>query len=184
MMEEIEFILESTKENMNNAIKHLEKELLNIRAGKANPIMLSSIMLDYYGSQTPLSQIANISTPDSRTLTIQPWEKGLMGDIEKAILIANIGFTPMNNGDSIIINIPPMTEERRVQLVKIAKNESETAKVSIRNSRKEANDEVKKSDMSDDMKKNLELDIQNITDSYIRKTDNLFINKEKEILTV
>ncbi|MAH81637.1 MAG: ribosome recycling factor [Flavobacteriaceae bacterium] len=184
MMEEIEFILESTKENMNNAIKHLEKELLNIRAGKANPIMLSSIMLDYYGSQTPLSQIANISTPDSRTLTIQPWEKGLMGDIEKAILIANIGFTPMNNGDSIIINIPPMTEERRVQLVKIAKNESETAKVSIRNSRKEANDEVKKSDMSDDMKKNLEFDIQNITDSYIRKTDNLFINKEKEILTV
>ena len=183
-MEEIEFILESTKENMNNAIKHLEKELLNIRAGKANPIMLSSIMLDYYGSQTPLSQIANISTPDSRTLTIQPWEKGLMGDIEKAILIANIGFTPMNNGDSIIINIPPMTEERRVQLVKIAKNESETAKVSIRNSRKEANDEVKKSDMSDDMKKNLELDIQNIADSYIRKTDNLFINKEKEILTV
>ena len=183
-MEEIEFILESTKENMNNAIKHLEKELLNIRAGKANPIMLSSIMLDYYGSQTPLSQIANISTPDSRTLTIQPWEKGLMGDIEKAILIANIGFTPMNNGDSIIINIPPMTEERRVQLVKIAKNESETAKVSIRNSRKEANDEVKKSDMSDDMKKNLEFDIQNLTDSYIRKTDNLFINKEKEILTV
>ena len=130
------------------------------------------------------TKIANISTPDSRTLTIQPWEKGLMGDIEKAILIANIGFTPMNNGDSIIINIPPMTEERRVQLVKIAKNESETAKVSIRNSRKEANDEVKKSDMSDDMKKNLELDIQNITDSYIRKTDNLFINKEKEILTV
>ena len=183
-MEEIEFILESTKENMNNAIKHLEKELLNIRAGKANPIMLSSIMLDYYGSQTPLSQIANISTPDSRTLTIQPWEKGLMGDIEKAILIANIGFTPMNNGDSIIINIPPMTEERRVELVKIAKNESETAKVSIRNSRKEANDEVKKSDMSDDMKKNLEFDIQNLTDSYIRKTDNLFINKEKEILTV
>ena len=183
-MEEIEFILESTKENMNNAIKHLEKELLNIRAGKANPIMLSSIMLDYYGSQTPLSQIANISTPDSRTLTIQPWEKGLMGDIEKAILIANIGFTPMNNGDSIIINIPPMTEERRVQLVKIAKNESEAAKVSIRNSRKEANDEVKKSDMSDDMKKNLELDIQNITDSYIRKTDNLFINKEKEILQI
>lgn len=120
-MEEIEFILESTKESMINATKHLEKELLNIRAGKANPIMLSNIMIDYYGSQTPLSQVANVSTPDSRTLTIQPWEKGLMGDIEKAILIANIGFTPMNNGDSIIINIPPMTEERRVQLVKIAK---------------------------------------------------------------
>ena len=183
-MEEIEFIIESTKESMINATKHLEKELLNIRAGKANPIMLSNIMIDYYGSQTPLSQVANISTPDSRTLTIQPWEKGLMGDIEKAILIANIGFTPMNNGDSVIINIPPMTEERRVQLVKIAKNETENAKVSIRNSRKEANDEVKKSEISDEMKKNLELDIQNLTDSHIKETDNLFINKEKEILTV
>jgi len=183
-MEEIEFIIESTKESMINATKHLEKELLNIRAGKANPIMLSNIMIDYYGSQTPLSQVANISTPDSRTLTIQPWEKGLMGDIEKAILIANIGFTPMNNGDSVIINIPPMTEERRVQLVKIAKNETENAKVSIRNSRKEANDEVKKSEISDDMKKNLELDIQNLTDSHIKETDNLFINKEKEILTI
>ncbi|MFQ3351898.1 MAG: ribosome recycling factor [Candidatus Marivariicella framensis] len=183
-MEEIEFILESTKESMINATKHLEKELLNIRAGKANPIMLSNIMIDYYGSQTPLSQVANVSTPDSRTLTIQPWEKGLMGDIEKAILIANIGFTPMNNGDSIIINIPPMTEERRVQLVKIAKNESENAKVSIRNSRKEANDDVKKSEISDDMKNNLELDIQNLTNSFIKKTDDLFFNKEKEILTV
>jgi len=183
-MEEIEFILEATQESMVHAIKHLEKELLNIRAGKANPIMLSKIMIDYYGSQTPLSQIANISTPDSRTLTIQPWEKALMPDIEKAILIANIGFTPMNNGESIIINIPPMTEERRIQLVKIAKNESENAKVSIRNSRKEANDEVKKSEVSDDMKKNLELDVQNLTDTYIKKTDDLFFNKEKEILTV
>jgi ribosome recycling factor len=183
-MEEIEFILESAKESMFNATKHLEKELLNIRAGKANPIMLSNIMIDYYGSQTPLSQVANISTPDSRTLNIQPWEKGLMGDIEKAILIANIGFTPMNNGDSIIINIPPMTEERRIQLVKIAKNESENAKVSIRSSRKEANDDVKKSEISDDMKKNLESDIQTLTDSFIKKTDDMFLNKEKEILTV
>jgi ribosome recycling factor len=183
-MEEIELILESAKESMINATKHLERELLNIRAGKANPIMLSNIMIDNYGSQTPLSQVANISTPDSRTLNIQPWEKGLMGDIEKAILIANIGFTPMNNGDSIIINIPPMTEERRIQLVKIAKNESENAKVSIRSSRKEANDDVKKSEISDDMKKNLESDIQTLTDSFIKKTDDLFLNKEKEILTV
>ena len=105
-MEEIEFILETAKENMINAIKHLEKELLNIRAGKANPIMLSNVMVDYYGSNTPLTQIANINTPDSRTLTIQPWEKSIIADIEKAILIANIGFTPMNNGDSLIINIP------------------------------------------------------------------------------
>ena len=183
-MEEIEFILETAKENMINAIKHLEKELLNIRAGKANPIMLSNVMVDYYGSNTPLTQIANINTPDSRTLTIQPWEKSIIADIEKAILIANIGFTPMNNGDSLIINIPPLTEERRIQLVKLAKTESENAKVSIRNSRKDGNDEVKKSEISDDLKKNLELDIQNLTDSYIKEVDDLFSNKEKEILTI
>ncbi len=183
-MEEIEFILETAKENMINAIKHLEKELLNIRAGKANPIMLSNVMVDYYGSNTPLTQIANINTPDSRTLTIQPWEKSIIADIEKAILIANIGFTPMNNGDSLIINIPPLTEERRIQLVKLAKTESENAKVSIRNSRKDANDEVKKSQISDDLKNNSELDVQNLTDSYIKKVDDLFSNKEKEILTI
>ena len=183
-MEEIEFILETAKENMINAIKHLEKELLNIRAGKANPIMLSNVMVDYYGSNTPLTQIANINTPDSRTLTIQPWEKSIIADIEKAILIANIGFTPMNNGDSLIINIPPLTEERRIQLVKLAKTESENAKVSIRNSRKDANDEVKKSQISDDLKNNSELDIQNLTDSYIKEVDDLFSNKEKEILTI
>ena len=183
-MEEIEFILETAKENMINAIKHLEKELLNIRAGKANPIMLSNVMVDYYGSNTPLTQIANINTPDSRTLTIQPWEKSIIADIEKAILIANIGFTPMNNGDSLIINIPPLTEERRIQLVKLAKTESENAKVCIRNSRKDANDEVKKSQISDDLKNNSELDIQNLTDSYIKKVDDLFYNKEKEILTI
>ena len=128
--------------------------------------------------------MANINTPDSKTLTIQPWEKSLVPDIEKAILIANIGFTPINNGDSIIINIPPMTEERRFQLVKIAKQESESAKVSIRNSRKEANDEIKKMEVSDDMKKNSEQDIQSLTDSFIKKTDFLFSKKEKEIMTV
>ena len=105
--------------------------------------MLSNVVVDYYGSKTPLNQVANISTPDSKTLTIQPWEKSLAPDIEKAILVANIGFTPINNGDSIVINIPPMTEERRFQLTKIAKQEVENAKVSIRNSRKEANDEIK-----------------------------------------
>ncbi|MBU79359.1 MAG: ribosome recycling factor [Flavobacteriales bacterium] len=183
-MEEIDFILETAEENMLNVISHLEKELLNIRAGKANPIMLSNVVVDYYGSKTPLSQVANISTPDSKTLTIQPWEKSLTPDIEKAILVANIGFTPINNGDSIVINIPPMTEERRFQLTKIAKQESENAKVSIRNSRKEANDEIKKVEISDDMKKNLENDVQNLTDSFIKKTDLLFSRKEKEIMTI
>ena len=183
-MEEISFIIESAEESMVNVINHLEKELLNIRAGKANPIMLSNIFIDYYGSKTNLSQVANINTPDSKTLTIQPWEKSLASEIEKAILIANIGFTPINNGDSIIINIPPMTEERRFQLVKIAKQESENAKVSIRNSRKEANDEIKKMEISEDMKKNSELDIQTLTDTFIKKTDLLFSRKEKEIMTV
>lgn len=183
-MEEIDFILETAEENMLNVISHLEKELLNIRAGKANPIMLSNVVVDYYGSKTPLSQVANISTPDSKTLTIQPWEKSLTPDIEKAILVANIGFTPINNGDSIVINIPPMTEERRFKLTKIAKQESENAKVSIRNSRKEANDEIKKVEISDDMKKNLENDVQNLTDSFIKKTDLLFSRKEKEIMTI
>ncbi|MBL30944.1 MAG: ribosome recycling factor [Flavobacteriaceae bacterium] len=183
-MDETDLIVDSAKESMSNAIEHLEKELLNIRAGKANPIMLSNITIDYYGSKTPLSQVANINTPDSKTIAVQPWEKSLTQDIEKAILIANIGFTPINNGDSIIINIPPMTEERRFQLVKITKQESENAKVSIRNSRKEANDDIKKIEVSDDMKKNLEDDIQNLTDAFIKKTDLLFSKKEKEIMTV
>ncbi len=129
---------------MTNAIKHLERELLNIRAGKANPTMLSSVKLEYYGSTTPLSQIANINTPDAQTLSVQPWEKDKLQDIEKAIQIANLGFNPMNNGESIIINIPPLTEERRKELVKIAKSEIEDAKISIRNSRKDANNEIKK----------------------------------------
>ena len=133
---------------MTNAVKHLERELLNIRAGKANPTMLSSVKLDYYGSTTPLSQIANISTPDAQTLSVQPWEKDKLQDIEKAIQIANLGFNPMNIGESIIISIPPLTEERRKELVKIAKSEIEDAKISIRNSRKDANNEIKKIEIS------------------------------------
>ena len=130
-MEEIEFIIEACRESMQNSIDHLEKELLNIRAGKANPSMLSSIKLDYYGTMTLLSQLANINTPDSQTISIQPWEKDKLQDIEKAILSANIGFNPMNNGESIIITIPPLTEERRRELVKISKIEIEKAKISI-----------------------------------------------------
>ena len=115
-MEEMNFILEAAKEGMTQAIAHLEKEMLNIRAGKANPIMLSTVKIDYYGTPTPLAQVANINTPDARTLTVQPWEKNLVPDIEKAILIANLGFNPMNNGEAVIINIPPLTEERRRDL--------------------------------------------------------------------
>jgi len=139
MNEELEFIIDSAKEAMNSAITHLEKELRAIRAGKATPSMLANVQLDYYGSQTPLSQVANISTPDARTITIQPWEKNMLQEIEKAIMIANLGFNPMNNGDLIIISVPALTEERRRELAKQAKAEAENAKVGIRNARKEAN---------------------------------------------
>jgi ribosome recycling factor len=183
-MEELEFIIEASNEQMFNTVIFLEKELLNIRAGKANPNMLSSVKVDYYGAQTPLNQIANVNTPDSQTLTIQPWEKDKLGDIEKAILSSNLGFNPMNNGESIIISIPPLTEERRKELVKVAKTEVDNAKVSIRNARKEANNEIRKSDASDDMKANFELDIQSITDKFTIKIDSIFVTKEKEILSV
>ena len=169
---------------MQKAIKHLEKELLNIRAGKANPTMLSSVKVDYYGAATPLSQVANINTPDGQTLTVQPWEKSLLQEIERAIMIANLGFNPTNNGESVIINIPPLTEERRRDLVKMAKVEIENAKVSIRAARKEANNDVKKVDCSDDAKKNSEIDIQTLTDQYIVKIDAIYVQKEKEIMTV
>ena len=184
MEEEMQFIVDTTKESMELAIKHLEKEMLNIRAGKANPIMLSSVKVDYYGTPTPLSQVANINTPDGRTLAVQPWEKAMLAEIEKAILVANLGFNPMNNGESIIINIPALTEERIKDLAKLAKAEAENAKISIRSARKDANNEIKKSDSSEDVQKNFEIDIQTLTDQYNVKVDEIFNLKEKEILTV
>jgi len=185
MNEELQFILDSTKEAMINAIKHLEKQLLNIRAGKASPSMLGSVMVDYYGSQTPLSQVANVNTPDGRTITVAPWEKNMLQEIERAIMIANIGFNPMNNGETIIINVPPLTEERRRNLAKQAKSESEDAKIGIRNARKDANNDLKKlSEISEDLQKNAEFDIQEMTDLSVKKIDDIFHLKEKEIMTV
>ncbi|PWG05540.1 ribosome recycling factor [Polaribacter aquimarinus] len=184
MNEEIEFILDTAKEAMDKAIAHLEKELKTIRAGKATPAMLSTVMVDYYGSQTPLSQVANVNTPDARTLSVQPWEKNMLQEIEKAIQVANLGFNPMNNGDVIMINVPPLTEERRKNLAKQAKAEAEDAKVGIRNARKEANNDIKKLDVSDDMKKNSEADIQDLTDNYIKIIDGKLATKETEILTI
>tara|TARA_R110000787_G_scaffold104417_4_gene211450 strand:- start:688 stop:1242 length:555 start_codon:yes stop_codon:yes gene_type:complete len=184
MNEEIEFIIDSAKEQMQGAIDFLIKELRSIRAGKASPSMLANIQVDYYGSQTPLGQVANVSTPDARTITIQPWEKQMLTEIEKAIMLANIGFNPMNNGDNIIINVPALTEERRRDLAKQSKSEAEHAKVGIRNARKDANNEIKKTDISDDMKKNAEGDVQQLTDSFVKKADELFDVKEKEIMTI
>lgn len=184
MNEEIEFILDTAKEAMNNAIDHLIKELRSIRAGKATPSMLTNVMVDYYGSQTPLSQVANVNTPDARTISIQPWEKNMLQEIEKAIQLANLGFNPMNNGDLIMINVPPLTEERRIGLAKQAKSEAEHAKVGIRNARKEANNEIKKTTISDDMKKIAEEDIQKLTDKFVKEIDEKFSLKEKEIMKV
>ena len=185
MNEELDLILDLAKESMSNAITHLEKKLMNIRAGKANPNMLSNVTIEYYGANTPLSQVANINTPDGRTIIIQPWEKTILPEIEKGIEIANLGFNPMNNGENIIINVPTLTEERRTELAKQAKTETEEAKIAIRNARKEANNEIKKySNFSEDLKKNSELDIQEITNNYIDKVDKIFDLKEKEIMTL
>lgn len=184
-MEELEFILDSAKESMENSLAHLDKSFLNIRAGKASPAMLGGVKVDYYGSQTPLSQVANINVPDARTLTVTPWEKAMLQPIEKAIMIANLGFNPMNNGDNIIINIPVLTEERRRDLVKQAKAEAEDAKIGIRNARKDANTDIKKLDgISEDMVKSSEQDVQSLTDNFIKKVDELLSTKEAEIMKV
>ena len=187
MTEEVNFILDSTKEAMQNALKHLEKQFLNIRAGKASPAMLGSVMVDYYGTQTPLNQVGNVNTPDARTLTIQPYEKSMIQEIEKGITYANLGFNPMNNGESVIITVPPLTEERRRDLVKQAKAEAEDAKVGVRNDRKSANNEIKKLEkdgLSEDMAKNAETEIQELTNAHIKKIDDMLAVKEKEIMTV
>lgn len=184
MNEEIEFILDSTRESMDAALVHLERELLNIRAGKASPAMVGSVMVDYYGSQTPLNQVANVNTPDARTIAIQPWEKSMLQEIERGIMLANIGFNPMNNGEMVIISVPPLTEERRRDLVKQAKGEAEDAKVSIRSARQEANKDIKKLDASEDLKSNAEVDVQELTDAHIKKVDQILAIKEKEIMTV
>ncbi len=184
MNEEIKFLLDAAKESMDAAIVHLEKEFLKIRAGKASPAMLSNVKVDYYGSQTPLSQVANINTPDARTISVQPWEKNMLQEIEKAIMQANLGFNPMNNGDYVIINVPPLTEERRRDLVKQAKGEAEDAKVSVRTARQDANKEIRDLDISEDLQKNAETDVQELTDTYTQRIDTFLDNKEVEIMKV
>ncbi len=184
MNEEVAFILDSLKENLDKSIQHLEREFRTIRAGKANPAMLSTVTVDYYGAQTPLSQVANLGTMDAHTITIQPWEKQLIPEIEKAILYANLGFNPTNNGESVIINVPALTEERRKELAKVAKSEAEKAKVSTRNDRREALHELKKLEISEDLEKNVESDIQDLISTYSKTIDDLFAEKEKEIMTV
>tara|TARA_Y100001936_G_scaffold79950_1_gene78457 strand:+ start:21 stop:572 length:552 start_codon:yes stop_codon:yes gene_type:complete len=183
-MENNQEIIENAELNMMSSINHLETELAKIRAGKANPIMLKGVSVEYYGNMTPLNQVASISTPNAQTISIQPWEKDLLEEIEKSIINSNLGLNPVNNGESLLINIPPLTEERRLELTKLAKSESESAKVSIRNTRKDANNKIKGLDISEDLKSNLEIDSQELTDKYIKKVDEMFTLKEKDILTL
>ena len=183
-MENNQEIVESAELNMMAAISHLETEIAKIRAGKANPIMLKGITVEYYGNMTPLTQVASVNTPNGQTISIQPWEKDMLDVIENSIINSNLGLNPVNNGESLLINIPPLTEERRIELTKLAKSESESAKVSIRNTRKDANNKIKNIEISDDLKSNLEIDTQELTDKYIKKVDEMYSLKEKDILTL
>ncbi len=183
----IQLLKETAEESMQKAVDHLKSELLKIRAGKANPNMLDGIFVDYYGTQTPLNQVSNVNTMDARTINIQPWEKTMLEPIERAIINSNLGLTPQNNGELILINIPPLTEERRSELVRQAKAECENAKVSVRNARKEANVEVKalqKDGLSEDQAHDVENDIQKITDGYVNGIDELLKTKEQDIMTI
>ncbi len=187
MDESLKPVFEFAKDGMDKAIEHLNKELLKLRAGKASPGMLDGIMVEYYGSPTPLNQVANVNTPDARTLVIQPWEKSIVHDVERAIINSNLGYNPQNDGEVIIINIPPLTEERRKDLVKAAKKEAENGKVSIRNVRRDANEQIKKlqkDGLSEDMAKDAEAEVQKSTDGYSSKIDAILVDKEKEIMTV
>ncbi len=187
MEEEAIFCIDIAREKMDKAIKHLEDELMRVRAGKATPNILDGIQVDYYGASTPLSQVSNIGTPDARTIVIQPWDKSMLDPIEKAILYANIGLTPMNNGELIRLSIPPLTEERRKELVKQVKSMGENTKVSIRNARRDANDELKKlqkQGLSEDLEKEKVDEVQKLTDDYSNKVDIIVEGKEKDIMTV
>jgi len=187
MSELIKKQITDTKALMDKAIDHCESELQKIRAGKANPAMLDDVYVDYYGSPTPLSQVGNVNTPDARTIVIQPWEKSLLQAIEKAIKEANLGLNPQNDGVIIRINVPPLTEERRRDLVKKAKAEAETGKIAIRNLRKDANEKIRKlktEGVSEDEMKAGEAEIQKLTDAYIIKVDQHSEAKEKDIMTV
>jgi len=184
-MEEIELYLEEAKDQMSKALAHVGSELAKIRAGKANPAMLDGIQVSYYGAMSPLNQVSSITSQDARTLFIKPWEKGLIQEIEKAIMIANLGLTPQNDGQQVIINIPMLTEERRRQLVKQSSHECEQGKVSVRSIRKETNEQLKKiKGVSEDDIKNAEETVQKLTDESIHKIDALLKKKEAEIMTV
>jgi len=187
MNEEVQLVYEMAREHMDKAVEHLDNELIRIRAGKANVHILDGVMVDYYGTPTPLNQVSNVSTPDAKTIMIQPWEKTMIDPIEKALMQSNVGITPGNNGEVIRLIIPQLTEERRHDLTKTVKNEGENARVSIRNSRREANEEYKqmqKDGLSEDEAKTAEEQIQKLTNEYSEKVDKIVEAKEEDIMTI
>jgi len=180
-------VITAAKDKMHKAILHLEEELKTYRAGKANPAVFHNIMIDYYGNPTPIPQVASITTPDAKTMLIQPWDKKMIPAIEKAIMVANVGFTPQNNGEHIRINVPPLTEERRKDLVKKVKQEGENARISVRNARRDGVDLLKKyqkEGLPEDLVKDGEAVLQKDTDNYNKRVDEILSLKEKEIMTV
>lgn len=186
-MEEIELFLDDAKSSMEKALVFVDGELLKVRAGKASPDMVANVKVDYYGSLTPLTQVASVNTPDARTIVIKPWEKPLLGEIERAIMNGDLGFNPQNDGDIIRINVPALTEERRKELAKKAKAECESGKVRLRNIRKDTNDELRKllkDGASEDAVKDAEAAVQKLTDSFSAKIDDLLVKKEKDIMTI
>jgi ribosome recycling factor len=186
MTEELNDIFNDLKASNEKTLNHLDNELLKVRAGKATPSMLHGVMVDYYGSPTPLQQVANVSTLDARTISVQAWEKSMLTEIAKGIMMANLGLNPQNNGETILIAVPPLTEERRRDLVKKAKAEGEHAKVGVRNNRKDALDFIKdlKESLSEDIIKDAESQVQTITDAYVKKVDEKIVEKEKDIMTI
>lgn len=186
-MEEIQLQIEEAKELMEKAVEHTASELLKVRAGKAMPNLLEGIMVNYYGSPTPIQQVASVSTPDARTLTIKPWERNLISEIEKAIVNSDLGLAPQNNGELVMLTIPPLTEERRKNLVKQVKNDCENGKISIRTVRKDTNDalrKLQKEGASEDEIKRAEDTVQKLTDTYSAKIDEQFSKKEAEVMKV
>lgn len=186
-MKEVKEYLQDAEDSMEMAVDYLDETLQHIRAGKASTKLLDGIKVDYYGTKAPISNVANVSVPDARTIAITPWEKAMFKEIEKAIINSELGITPENNGEVIRLGIPPLTEERRKQLAKQSKNEAENAKVSVRNARREAIEGLKKeikNGLSEDAEKDAEADVQKLHDKYVKKIDAIFAEKEKEILTV
>ncbi|MDP9959526.1 ribosome recycling factor [Chryseobacterium sp. DT-3] len=184
-MEELDLILESVKHDMDAAVKHLDHAFQRIRAGRASTAMVQDVMVEYYGAPTPINQVANVSVPDAMTISIQPWDRTAIGAIEKAIINSNLGFAPSNNGENIILNVPPLTEERRRELAKQAKVEAESTKVTVRNARQDGLKELKKLEgISEDVVKGVEDEIQAFTDKYVKLCDEHLKTKEAEIMKV